>query len=58
MLSLVKRLVGEEEGQAMAEYGLLLAFIALGVLLVLVTLGPKIALVFEDVETELDKANP
>jgi pilus assembly protein Flp/PilA len=47
------RLLKEESGQAMVEYGLLVAFIAILVLAVLVTLGPKIAGFFTTVETAL-----
>jgi pilus assembly protein Flp/PilA len=38
-----------EEGQDMAEYGLLLALIAVVVVVALVTLGPTIQGVFTDV---------
>ncbi len=53
MLSLVKRLVREEEGQTMVEYGLILALIALAVLVFLPGLGEKIAGVFEDVDNAI-----
>jgi pilus assembly protein Flp/PilA len=38
-----------EEGQAMAEYGVILALIAVLVIAVLLLLGPKIAGAFQDV---------
>jgi pilus assembly protein Flp/PilA len=41
--------VENEEGQDMAEYGLLLALIAVVVVVALVTLGPTIQGVFTDV---------
>jgi pilus assembly protein Flp/PilA len=40
----------KEEGQDMAEYGLLLALIAVIVVVALVTLGPVIAGVYSDIE--------
>jgi Flp pilus assembly pilin Flp len=42
-----------EEGQTMTEYGVLLALIAIGVILVLVVLGPKIASAFAAVSSHL-----
>ncbi len=38
-----------EEGQTMTEYGVLLALIAVGVIAVLIVLGPKIADAFTSV---------
>jgi pilus assembly protein Flp/PilA len=38
-----------EEGQGMVEYGLLLGLIAAGVIVVLLTLGPNITTLFENV---------
>ena len=42
-----------EEGQTMTEYGVLLALIAIGVIAVLLVLGPKIANVFQSVSNSL-----
>ena len=42
-----------EEGQTMTEYGVLLALIAIGVIAVLLVLGPKIATVFQKVSNSL-----
>ncbi len=42
MLNTLKRLVIEEEGQGMAEYALILAFIAVACLAAYRTLGTKI----------------
>ena len=42
MLNTLKRLVIEEEGQGMAEYALILAFIAVACLAAYEALGPKI----------------
>lgn len=42
-----------EEGQTMTEYGVLLALIAVGVIAVLLILGPKIAAAFTSVSNSL-----
>ena len=42
-----------EEGQTMTEYGVLLALIAVGVIAVLIVLGPKIADAFTSVSNSL-----
>jgi pilus assembly protein Flp/PilA len=42
-----------EEGQTMTEYGVLLALIAVGVIAVLIILGPKIATAFQKVSNAL-----
>jgi pilus assembly protein Flp/PilA len=42
-----------EEGQTMTEYGVLLALIAVGVITVLLLLGPKIAAAFGKVNNAL-----
>jgi pilus assembly protein Flp/PilA len=42
-----------EEGQTMTEYGVLLALIAVGVIAVLIVLGPKIASAFTSVSNAL-----
>lgn len=45
--------IRNEKGQTMVEYGLLLFFIALAVIAILTTLGPKIAGVFEDIDAAI-----
>ncbi len=45
----------EERGAAMAEYGLLLALVALVAIGVLATFGSKISKVFSTSSTQLDK---
>ena len=42
-----------EEGQTMTEYGVLLALIAVGVIGVLIVLGPKIVIAFQEVSNAL-----
>lgn len=49
MLSILKRLVKDEEGQGMAEYGLLLAGIAVVVMAAVWLLGEEIDSVFDDI---------
>lgn len=55
MLNLVKRLVTEEEGQGMAEYGLILALIAVALIVALGALKGGVKGIFENVGTELGK---
>ncbi len=49
MKNLVGRLVKEEEGQAMTEYGLLVGLIALVVVGVVVTLGTELQTAFSNI---------
>jgi len=53
MRELLRRLVTEEEGQGMAEYGLILALIAVVVIGALVVLGGKIKDKFTEVSNNL-----
>jgi pilus assembly protein Flp/PilA len=53
MLERLKQLVTEEKGQGMAEYGLILALIAVVVMVALGPLGNSIAAKFNEVTTEL-----
>ncbi|MGI6488866.1 MAG: Flp family type IVb pilin [Syntrophomonadaceae bacterium] len=53
MLNMVKRLVREEEGQGMAEYGLILALIAVVVIGALTGIGQKLLTKFTEVDTAL-----
>lgn len=45
----------DEEGQAMVEYGLIIALIAIVVIGALVILGPSIAKLFDRAADEVDK---
>lgn len=56
MLTALKRLVKEEQGQGMAEYGLILALVAVVVIGALVFLGPAIAEKFTGVTETLKKS--
>ncbi|HOA34510.1 MAG TPA: Flp family type IVb pilin [Clostridiales bacterium] len=46
----------DEEGQAMVEYGLIIALIAIAVIGALAILGPKIAKLFDDAASEVASA--
>ncbi|MDD3364947.1 MAG: Flp family type IVb pilin [Syntrophomonas sp.] len=53
MLNALKRLVVEEQGQGMAEYGLILAGVAVLAMGALFLLGPKISAMFTKINTQL-----
>ncbi|NLG80129.1 MAG: Flp family type IVb pilin [Firmicutes bacterium] len=55
MMTLLKRLFYEEDGQSMVEYGLILALVAVAVVVVLGTMGGSIKKLFQDTTTELEK---
>lgn len=50
MITVLKRLVREEDGQGMAEYGLILALVAVAVIAALAALGPAIADKFRELK--------
>jgi len=50
---MIKRLVCEEEGQTLVEYGLLVALIALVVIAILTLLGTKVRNLFVRVNTSI-----
>ena len=56
MVAILKRLVKEEKGQGMAEYGLILALVAVAVIAALVVLGPAIADKIRGVSDEITDA--
>ncbi|NLX78286.1 MAG: Flp family type IVb pilin [Clostridiales bacterium] len=47
----------DEEGQAMVEYGLIIALIAIAVIIALVALGGKIGDLFDKAGSGLEAAN-
>ncbi|MDK2785233.1 MAG: pilus assembly protein Flp/PilA [Bacillota bacterium] len=55
MFEHLKRLLTGEEGQGMAEYGLILALVAVVVIAALQLLGTGISLNFNKVASELNK---
>lgn len=53
MLSTFKHLLKGEEGQGMAEYGLILAGIAVVVIIAIVALGERLTELFEGISFDL-----
>ncbi|HHU33085.1 MAG: Flp family type IVb pilin [Zhaonellaceae bacterium] len=53
MLSLVRRLWQEEDGQAMTEYGLILGIIAVAVIAALVLMRDELNTIFSDITSGL-----
>lgn len=58
MLSIFERLVRQEEGQGMAEYGLILALIVLAVIVAFTNLGDAINDKIEEVAREINPPTP
>lgn len=58
MRELARKLWRQEEGQALAEYGLILALIAIAAIAGLTLLGPAIRDKLNAVGTEIQNANP
>lgn len=56
MLKVFQRLVKEERGQGMAEYGLILALVAVVVVAALVVLGPAIRDKINEISGRIDTA--
>ena len=53
MKNLIVRLVREEQGQDLIEYGLLIAIITAGAITAIGLIGPKVQGYFEDLEKAL-----
>ncbi len=58
MMNLLKRLVKEESGQALTEYGLIIALIAILIIAALTGLKDSIAGVFQRISDQLNGATP
>lgn len=58
MLTHVKKLLTGQEGQGMAEYGLILALVAIAVIVALGNLGKNISAKVEEVSTTIEQAVP
>lgn len=56
MMSKIKGLLVEEQGQGMTEYGLVLGVIAVGVVGILIALRDKITTLFQNVDADLGTA--
>jgi len=54
----VKKLWTGQEGQGMAEYGLILALVAIAVIVALGNLGKNISAKVEEVSTTIEQAVP
>jgi len=57
-MNLLNKLLRDESGQGMVEYGLILAFIAVAVIVVMTTLGTEIVAVFQNIVTRLGPVVP
>ncbi|MDD2401488.1 MAG: Flp family type IVb pilin [Clostridia bacterium] len=57
MFKAVKGFVSDERGQGMAEYGLIIALVAVGCIAALVLLGPAIADKFTEAAGKIDNAS-
>lgn len=55
---MITKLLKDESGQTMVEYGLLIALISIAVIAVLVVLGPRIATFFQSVDDQLAASTP
>ena len=56
MKDMFVRLVREEDGQGLTEYGLIIGLVALAVIIALYTLGGKLNGFFETINDEVDNA--
>lgn len=50
---LIQRFIKDEKGQALTEYGLIIALIAVALVATLILLGDELVAVFERITTEL-----
>jgi pilus assembly protein Flp/PilA len=57
-IHMLKRLLREEEGQGMVEYGLIIALVAIVVIVVLTTMGNKLKSTFQGVSDSLPTTTP
>jgi len=52
----LKALIGSKKGQGMVEYGLIISLIAVAVIVVLATMGGKLASLFTSVSSKITPA--
>lgn len=57
-MTYLKKFLHDDSGQDMVEYGLLAAFISIAAISALTLIGPKIASIFNTIQTKLATANP
>ena len=50
----LKMLLGDERGQGMTEYAILIGTLALGAIVTLLAIGTKLSAVFGNVQTQLN----
>ena len=53
MLALAARFIGEESGQDLIEYGLLIGIITVATMTAILEIGPKVAAYFDSLNTKL-----
>lgn len=53
MKSLITRLLHDDEGQDLIEYGLLAGIITAGAIAFIVSIGPKVKAYFSELDTQL-----
>ncbi|MCX7745534.1 MAG: Flp family type IVb pilin [Clostridia bacterium] len=53
-MKMMRKLMKNEKGQGMVEYGLIISLIAVAVIAALVVLGPKIATLFNTVANNIN----
>ena len=56
MLNMIKKLVREENGQDLAEYGIALAVIAIGAALIAVAIGSDVQTLWSNAQVGVDAA--
>jgi pilus assembly protein Flp/PilA len=56
MLSMVKRLISEEEGQGMTEYALVLGVIAVGAIVTITAFRTQVAALWTSITTSISAA--
>lgn len=55
MMQLVKKIHNDQKGQGMAEYGLIIALVAVAAIIAFNTLGGRISEKLDDVSDAMDK---
>ena len=53
----IKRIITDENGQGMVEYGLILGLIAVAAIAALIILGPKISGIFDSANQKIPAVN-
>ena len=53
-MTLLQKLIRDEDGQGMTEYAILIGTLALGVVVTLLAIGTRLGTVFGNVQTQLN----